>query len=77
MVQLSVIGLQRHIFGDDFHVAHNRRVEDLRIAARHVDIGMAEHLGDVINRRAAGQCQGCERMAQTVEQNTGSKQMKG
>ena len=73
MVQLSVIGLQRHIFGDDFHVAHNRRVEDLRIAARHVDIGMAEHLGDVVDRRAAGQRQSCERMARAMEQNTRSK----
>ena len=30
---------------------------------RHIDIGMAEHLGDVVNRCAAGQRQGGERMA--------------
>ena len=59
-------GLQRHIFSDDLHVAHDRRVEDLRIAARHVDFGMAEHLGDVVDCRTAGQCQGCERMARAM-----------
>ena len=59
-------GLQRHVFGDDLHVAHDRRVENLRIAACHVDVSMAEHLGDVINRRTAGQRQGCERMARAM-----------
>lgn len=57
---------QSHVFGNDLYVAHDRRVENLRIAARHVDIGMAEHLGDVVDRGAAGQCQGCERMARAM-----------
>lgn len=65
-IEYPASGLQSHIFGDDLHVAHDRRVKDLCVVPRHVDVGMTEHLGDVVDRCAAGQRQGGERMARTM-----------
>ena len=71
---MSDIGLQSHIFGDNLHVAHDRRVENLRIAARHVDVGVAEHFGNIVDRGAAGQRQGCKRMSRAMESDRHCKE---
>ena len=38
---------------------------------------MTKHFADRINVSTSGKLQGCIRMPKTMEQNTGSKQMKG
>ena len=55
--------LQRHVFCNNLHIPHDRRIEHFCIVPRHIDIGMSEHLGNIVNRGTAGQCQGGERMA--------------
>ena len=72
-----VSSLRRQDLADAKHLAADVRLGNLRVAPRHVRIRMAQDLGDNINRHPVFNRQGCERMARQVEQNTGSKQMKG
>ena len=44
--------LQRHVPGDCLHVAQDRRIENPRIVAGHLRIGVSEHFGDVFYGRS-------------------------
>ena len=61
-----VSSLRRQDFADATHLAADVRLGDLRIAACHVRIRMAQNLGDNVNRHPVFNRQGCERMARQV-----------
>lgn len=44
--------LQRYVPGDCLHVAQERRIENSRIVAGHLRIGVSEHFGDVFYGRS-------------------------
>ncbi len=50
--------LQSHLLRYDLHVPQDGGIENPSIASGHVRIGMAEHLGNVFNGRAAIECRG-------------------
>ena len=64
--ELGRRALQRHVLGNGLHIPQDRRIENPGIVAGHLRIGMAEHLGDVFNGRAACERQGRERVPRGV-----------
>ena len=64
-----VSSLRRQDFADAAHLAADVRLGDLRIAACHVRIRMAQNLGDNVDRHSVFNRQRGKRMARTLEQN--------
>ena len=58
--------LQRHVLGDCLHVAQDRRIENPRIVAGHLRIGVSEHFGDVFYGRSACKGQRGERVPRSM-----------